>query len=30
VVMMTNGPRATIGKIIDVNLPCPRSRKALL
>jgi nitrate/nitrite transport system ATP-binding protein len=30
VVMMTNGPRATIGKIIDVNLPSPRSRKALL
>jgi len=28
--MMTNGPRATIGKIIDVNLPRPRSRKALL
>ncbi len=30
VVMMTNGPRATIGKITDVNLPRPRSRKALL
>ena len=30
VVMMTNGPRATIGKIMDVNLPRPRSRKALL
>ena len=30
VVMMTNGPRATIGKITDVNLPRPRTRKALL
>ena len=30
VVMMTNGPRATIGKIIDVDLPRPRTRKALL
>ena len=30
VVMMTNGPRATIGRITDVNLPRPRSRKALL
>ncbi|MBX2855617.1 MAG: nitrate ABC transporter ATP-binding protein [Rhodobacteraceae bacterium] len=30
VVMMTNGPRATIGKILDVNLPRPRTRKALL
>ncbi len=30
VVMMTNGPRARIGKIVDVNLPRPRSRKALL
>ena len=30
VVMMTNGPQATIGKIVDVNLPRPRSRKALL
>ena len=30
VIMMTNGPRATIGKIMDVNLPRPRSRKALL
>ncbi|WP_443748947.1 ABC transporter ATP-binding protein [Asticcacaulis solisilvae] len=26
VVMMTNGPRATIGKIIDVRCPRPRSR----
>lgn len=30
VVMMTNGPRATIGKITEVNLPRPRSRRALL
>ncbi len=30
VVMMTNGPRATIGKIMDVDLPRPRTRKALL
>ncbi|MEM8958218.1 MAG: nitrate ABC transporter ATP-binding protein [Pseudomonadota bacterium] len=30
VVMMTNGPRATIGKIMDVKLPRPRARKALL
>ena len=30
VVMMTNGPRATIGKITKVNLPRPRTRKALL
>ena len=30
VVMMTNGPRATIGKIMEVDLPRPRTRKALL
>jgi nitrate/nitrite transport system ATP-binding protein len=30
VVMMTNGPRARVGKIIDIDLPRPRSRKALL
>ena len=30
VVMMTNGPRATIGKITEVKLPRPRTRKALL
>ena len=30
VVMMTNGPQATIGKITDVKLPRPRSRKVLL
>lgn len=30
VVMMTNGPQATIGKITKVKLPRPRTRKALL
>jgi nitrate/nitrite transport system ATP-binding protein len=30
VVMMTNGPRAKIGKIETIDLPRPRSRKALL
>jgi len=30
VVMMTNGPNATIGKLLDVDLPRPRDRKALL
>jgi nitrate/nitrite transport system ATP-binding protein len=30
VVMMTNGPNARIGKILDVSLPRPRTRKALL
>ncbi|OOY09682.1 nitrate ABC transporter ATP-binding protein [Thioclava sp. F36-7] len=30
VVMMTNGPRATIGKVMEVDLPRPRTRKALL
>jgi nitrate/nitrite transport system ATP-binding protein len=30
VVMMTNGPQATIGKIVPVALPRPRTRKALL
>lgn len=30
VVMMTNGPRATIGEIVEINLPRPRTRKALL
>ncbi|MEQ1528031.1 MAG: ABC transporter ATP-binding protein, partial [Methylococcales bacterium] len=30
VVMMTNGPHAKIGKIETVDLPRPRSRKALL
>ena len=30
VVMMTNGPEATIGKIVSVDLPRPRTRKALV
>lgn len=30
VVMMTNGPHATIGKITNVALPRPRTRRALL
>jgi nitrate/nitrite transport system ATP-binding protein len=30
VIMMTNGPRARIGKIMQVDLPRPRSRKLLL
>ena len=30
VVMMSNGPRAKIGKIMDVPLPRPRTRDALL
>jgi nitrate/nitrite transport system ATP-binding protein len=30
VVMMTNGPHAKIGKIQTIDLPRPRSRKALL
>ncbi len=30
VVMMTNGPNATIGRVLDVDLPRPRDRKALL
>lgn len=29
-VMTTNGPNATIGKITDVNLPRPRNRRGLL
>ena len=29
-VMMTNGPQATIGKITEIGLPRPRTRKALL
>jgi nitrate/nitrite transport system ATP-binding protein len=28
--MMSNGPNATIGNIMDVKLPRPRSRKMLL
>ncbi|MGQ0621227.1 MAG: ABC transporter ATP-binding protein [Panacagrimonas sp.] len=30
VVMMTNGPNARVGKILEVDLPRPRTRKALL
>lgn len=30
VVMMTNGPNATIGKVLDVPLPRPRTRKSLI
>jgi nitrate/nitrite transport system ATP-binding protein len=30
VVMMTNGPNARVGKILKVDLPRPRSRRALL
>lgn len=30
VVMMTNGPNARIGRIMDIDLPRPRTRKALL
>ncbi len=30
VVMMTNGPYARIGKVMNVDLPRPRTRKALL
>jgi nitrate/nitrite transport system ATP-binding protein len=30
VVMMTNGPNAKVGKVMQVSLPRPRSRKALL
>lgn len=30
VVMMTNGPKATIGKVLTVDLPRPRNRKELL
>ena len=30
VVMMTNGPRAKVGKVLEINLPRPRTRKMLL
>ncbi|HNL32637.1 MAG TPA: ABC transporter ATP-binding protein, partial [Pseudomonadales bacterium] len=30
VVMMTNGPEARVGKILEVDLPRPRSRRELL
>ncbi len=29
IVMMTNGPSATVGEILDINLPRPRNRLAL-
>ena len=29
VIMMTNGPKATIGEILEINLPRPRDRVAL-
>lgn len=30
IVMMTNGPHATIGKIVEIDLPRPRTRATLL
>jgi len=30
VVMMTNGPNARIGKVLDIDIPRPRTRRALL
>ncbi|MCB1808317.1 MAG: ATP-binding cassette domain-containing protein, partial [Candidatus Competibacteraceae bacterium] len=30
VIMMTNGPQARVGEILEVDLPRPRSRKMLL
>ncbi len=30
VVMMTNGPNAKVGKVLEINLPRPRTRKMLL
>ncbi len=30
VIMMTNGPHARVGKVMEVDLPRPRSRQALL
>jgi nitrate/nitrite transport system ATP-binding protein len=30
VVMMTNGPNARVGKVMQVDLPRPRTRQALL
>lgn len=29
IVMMTNGPAATVGEILDINLPRPRDRLVL-
>jgi nitrate/nitrite transport system ATP-binding protein len=28
--MMTNGPEATIGRVVPVDLPRPRTRRALV
>ena len=30
VVMMTNGPNAKVGKVLEIDLPRPRTRKQLL
>ena len=30
VVMMTNGPHARVGRIVEIDIPRPRTRKALL
>jgi len=30
VVMMTNGPNARIGRVLDVDIPRPRTRRLLL
>jgi nitrate/nitrite transport system ATP-binding protein len=30
VVMMTNGPRARVGRIVEIDIPRPRTRQALL
>jgi nitrate/nitrite transport system ATP-binding protein len=30
VVMMTNGPQARVGRIVDIDIPRPRTRQALL
>jgi nitrate/nitrite transport system ATP-binding protein len=30
IVMMTNGPEATVGEILDIDLPKPRDRIALV
>ena len=29
IVMMTNGPKATVGEILDIDLPRPRNRLEL-
>lgn len=28
--MMTNGPNARVGRVLDIDLPRPRTRRALL